>query len=614
MWPFDFWNKYPYTDVHELNLDWILKVIKDMKITIDEFVKNYQNPVVVERYQDIENHNYIYLYTGEDYLTWQNKHWYYWSESDNEWKDGGLYGSIALDDKFDADSDKALKNSVITNFLHPSDASTNKILYTKDDSIVYGEPYVTPEMFGAVGDGLTDDSTAIQQAIDTNKPILFEHEKYSLGNNEINFNDKSYYEFDASNIEFIYSGTDHAFKFLHDTYSNFKFGRIYSPSGGCILFYGTDSHMTSDGQTVRDWSMYCNLYIGGLYAGDTKNCITVDSQGTNWINEIRVHDVRFEHGENGYYLMNNSPYGTSHWVFYNNGVEGVNYGYNLNVGANGVGNSSFTWFGTRTAEATTIIKARGNNHDFVFYDALYFGSNKTDIDTDCDRWTIFGGGDILLVEKGVFRWSAFRRLYNLQQGVPISKNSDLNSTDFVVPDIYTSESNEISQSLSNCPVDGPFTMMVKSADGKIVTKTSNWSYIIREISRAGTTDVYRQQANSNGSGTWAYGKWKQFSDVNYNTIDIGQYTLPENGQVTIDLDTSVLSTGNYIISIASTTTAYWNWIGTIMFKDQMHLEEFSKYGDALTVSLSRTSTNAGVLTIANSGHVNTVNIKFTKIS
>lgn len=29
------WNEYPYTDFHDMNLDWIIKTVKDLKNIID---------------------------------------------------------------------------------------------------------------------------------------------------------------------------------------------------------------------------------------------------------------------------------------------------------------------------------------------------------------------------------------------------------------------------------------------------------------------------------------------------------------------------------------------------------------------------------------------------
>lgn len=51
--------------------------------------------------------------------------------------------------------------------------------------------YVTPELFGAVGDGVTDDTQAIQQAINTRKSVLFGGNKTYLIDTEISIKPQS---------------------------------------------------------------------------------------------------------------------------------------------------------------------------------------------------------------------------------------------------------------------------------------------------------------------------------------------------------------------------------------------------------------------------------------
>lgn len=34
-------DKYPYTDFHELNLDWLIKTVRDMEYKIDDGLKDY---------------------------------------------------------------------------------------------------------------------------------------------------------------------------------------------------------------------------------------------------------------------------------------------------------------------------------------------------------------------------------------------------------------------------------------------------------------------------------------------------------------------------------------------------------------------------------------------
>lgn len=133
-------DNWPYSDVHQLNLDWILKVIKEVKEKMDlidqtvsdlegyvtscsdsaDLAEGYKNqadgyqqdakdyrdgakdwydqtlalvsgsPKVVDLAADMTDENIIYVYVGseEGYV---NGDWYYYDG--NAWVDGGAYGS-----------------------------------------------------------------------------------------------------------------------------------------------------------------------------------------------------------------------------------------------------------------------------------------------------------------------------------------------------------------------------------------------------------------------------------------------------------------------------------------------------------------------------------------
>ena len=126
MWPFGYRSRYPYTDFHELNLDWILGKITEL----DHAVKNWlQNVTPTIR------------------------------DTVNQW----------LDDHPEATT--TVEDGAIT-FQKLSDLLTgNHVPYTmpyinqSGDNIHWTKECLIPQMFGAAADGVTDDSASVTAMI-----------------------------------------------------------------------------------------------------------------------------------------------------------------------------------------------------------------------------------------------------------------------------------------------------------------------------------------------------------------------------------------------------------------------------------------------------------------
>lgn len=188
-------------------------------------------------------------------------------------------------------------------------------------AVVTSDDYVTPQMFGAKADGYTDDTEAVQKAIDSGKSVYFPFGDY-LVSKPIIVTDKKFWTLHAEDAIIEYTGDDYAVKVLNARNCRINISMIYALTGGGIEFY-------SD----RDdsWNQYVT-FVFDFIAAKT-DCIHAETAGEGWCNENQIYGGHFAAGENGVHLVRKSgEHGLNGWKFYNCGIEGVTNGFLLDAG------------------------------------------------------------------------------------------------------------------------------------------------------------------------------------------------------------------------------------------------------------------------------------------
>lgn len=131
-------SKYPYTDMHEMNLDWILRIIKELDREVDEFVA----------------FNKI-TFAG----TWDGSAYPKWTIVDDGAGNGYLSIQAVPANVPLSNTDYWLPVSQYTALYNAFDARISAL-----ENIVGNMLTVSPMEFGAVGDGVTDDTAAVNAA------------------------------------------------------------------------------------------------------------------------------------------------------------------------------------------------------------------------------------------------------------------------------------------------------------------------------------------------------------------------------------------------------------------------------------------------------------------
>lgn len=476
-------HDFPYLDTRDLNLDWLLKTMKALVEKWENFTPEIQGFV-------------------------------------NQWLDDHPEATTTVQDG---------------SLTAPKFTDALKLQTLKD--------YVTPQMYGAKADGLTDDTAAIQAVFDTKKPVFFPKGTYLMNNQTVLMGHYNV-EINLENADIIYPGAGYAFKITQCHDCVFRFGYVHAENGGCVEFFAS---------SVLNAVQYINFYFLKFWAAT--NCIYADNTDSGWINEIRFYNGEFAAGNNGVYLLNESDDNTmNQWFFDNVGVEGVTNGFYFNAESHKPISEIFI-NGCRYSESfTTLYTTKGTVVNVTHISPQILRDTFFSLSAGTNRWLLFSPtiahGKTGLTGTVVFGELVLdtERTFQLMGGNPVASGDDLN--DFNTPGTYYCDSIAIASSLTNCPVATAFTMIVYYGNGS--------HYPAQEIRPYNSDRVYKRHATDISGSTWAgwttaeaYFERNNLSYINITDAAGTGYTFTEDGYVSL----LVTSAGSYIIGTLKGNTS-----------------------------------------------------------
>ena len=249
--------------------------------------------------------------------------------------------------------------------------------------------YVTPEQYGAIGDGVNDDTTAIQTAINTGKPIIGRNTYLITRPLLLDNNIRRNYYFDFSGAKIISSNDIECnLKISGMSYSTIIVGSIISKNIGIKIY---------NNNTFESWCQYINFYIESIHSAID---IEIETSNAMWINQLNFYNAHLSGNGIGVNIKNKSSEPLNNYTFNCIGFEQLTTG--ISIDSENSITSDIMFNSCRVQEnISTFINAIGKVHNVLWNgSSSLLNSNMLNINNDCHNWLINNDNSITKIMYG----------------------------------------------------------------------------------------------------------------------------------------------------------------------------------------------------------------------
>lgn len=249
--------------------------------------------------------------------------------------------------------------------------------------------YVTPEQFGAIGDGVHDDTSAIQTAINSGKTIVGRNNYLISRPLLLDNNIKRNYIFDFSGAKII--STDNIecnLKISGLSYSTIMVGSILSKNIGIKIY---------NNSTFESWCQYIDFYVDSINSAID---IEIETSNNMWINQLNFYNTHLAGNGIGVNIKNNGHEPLNNYTFNSVGFEQLTTG--LTINSENSKTSDIVFNSCRVQEnITTFINAVGKVTNVLWNGtSSLLTTNMLNINESCDNWIFNNGNKIIKILKG----------------------------------------------------------------------------------------------------------------------------------------------------------------------------------------------------------------------